>query len=297
MLLVLLSVLCQQLGASIAGLLFGQVGACGMVALRLVFSALLLLAFARPGRRALASLTAQGWAAVVGLGLTMAGMNLLIYEAFDRIPQGVAVTFEVLGPLALSVLARRRWDAWACAGVALAGIVLLGRDGFSAGAGAGLDPVGVACAVGAAAFWAGCILMSRAAGGHLPGVQGLALAMVAGSFLALPIGATTAGPALLDPVVLGVGLVVAVLSSSLPYGIEMHVLRRMPTALFSLLTCLSPVAAALTAWAVRGQVLDVPDVAGMLLVVAACAAAVWLGRAPERRMRRATDRGDRAARA
>ena len=110
MLLVLLSVLCQQLGASIAGLLFGQVGASGMVALRLVFSALLLLAFARPGRRALASLTAQGWAAVVGLGLTMAGMNLLIYEAFDRIPQGVAVTFEVLGPLALSVLARRRWS-------------------------------------------------------------------------------------------------------------------------------------------------------------------------------------------
>ena len=279
-LLVLISLLCQQLGASIAGLMFGQVGSSGMVALRLVFSAGLLLALGRPSRAALRGLGPRGWAAVVGLGLTMAGMNLLIYQAFDRIPQGVAVTFEVLGPLALSVLARRRWDAVACALLALVGIGILGREGFSAGADAGLDPVGVACALGAAACWAGFIVANRTAGTHLPGVQGLALAMMVGSVLALPIGATTAATALLDPLVLAVGLGVALLSSALPYGIEMQVLRRMPTSLFSLITCLSPVVASLTAWAVRGQVLDVADLGGMLLVIAACAAAVWLGRAP-----------------
>lgn len=274
-LLVLLSVLSQQLGASIAGLLFPTVGAAGMAALRLTFSALVLLAFTRPSWRVLRGLGTRGWAAVVGLGVAMTGMNLMIYEAFDRIPQGVAVTFEVLGPLALSVLARRAWDSLAWALLALTGIVLLGRSGFAAGT--GLDPVGVAFAVGAAACWAGYILASRAAGSALPGVTGLALATAAGTLAGLPIGAARAGTALLDPVVLAVGLGVALLSSALPYGVEMHVLRRMPTALFSLLTCLSPVAAALTAWLVRGQRLEPLDLVGMALVVVACAAAVRVG--------------------
>nr|WP_309446269.1 EamA family transporter [Micrococcus yunnanensis] len=102
----------------------------------------------------------------------------------------------------------------------------------------------------------------------------------AGSLVALPVGVATAGAALLSPVVLGVGLAVALLSTAVPYGIDLQVLRRMPTALFSLLTCLSPIAAALTAWAVRGQELTPLDLAGMLLVIAACAAAVWTGRSP-----------------
>lgn len=274
--LVLLSLLCQQLGASVAGLMFDRVGSSGMVALRLGFSALVLLLLTRPRLRALAGLGREGWAAVVILGLSMASMNLLIYAAFDRIPQGVAVTFEVLGPLALSVLAHRTWLSALWAALAFGGIALLGREGFSAGmGGGGLDPVGVACALGAAACWAGFIEANRRAGGHLPGVQGLALAMAVGSVLAVPIGVADAGPVLLDPWVLAIGLGVALLSSTLPYGIEMHVLRTMPTALFSLITCLSPVAAALTAWLVRGQRLDALDLGGMGLVVLACAAAVW----------------------
>lgn len=283
-LLVLVSLLSQQLGASVAGLLFDDVGSAGMVALRIAFSAVVLLLVTRPTRAALAGLGRPGWAAVVGLGAAMTGMNLMIYEAFARIPQGVAVTFEVLGPLALSVLARPSWRSGLWAAIALAGIAVLGRDGFSAAGGihgAGLDPVGVALALGAAACWAGYIVMSRRAGTHLPGVQGLALATAAGSLLAVPVGAGTAGAALLSPVVLAVGLAVALLSTAVPYGIEMQVLRRMPTALFSLLTCLSPVAAALTAWAVRGQRLGGADLVGMALVIVACAAAVWTGRAPE----------------
>ncbi|VWX49708.1 DMT family transporter [Micrococcus sp. 116] len=265
-LLVLLSLLSQQLGASVAGLLFDDVGASAMVALRVVFSAAVLLLVTRPSRAALAGLGPRGWAAVVGLGAAMTGMNLAIYEAFARIPQGVAVTFEVLGPLALSVAARPSWRSAAWAALALAGIGVLGREGFSAGG-------GMAC-------WAGYILLSRRAGTHLPGVQGLALATAAGSLVALPVGVATAGAALLSPVVLGVGLAVALLSTAVPYGIDLQVLRRMPTALFSLLTCLSPIAAALTAWAVRGQELTPLDLAGMLLVIAACAAAVWTSRSP-----------------
>ncbi|WP_309225976.1 EamA family transporter [Micrococcus sp. JV4] len=102
--------------------------------------------------------------------------------------------------------------------------------------------MGVALALAAAACWAGYILLSRRAGTHLPGVQGLALATAAGSLVALPVGVATAGAALLSPVVLGVGLAVALLSTAVPYGIDLQVLRRMPTALFSLLTCLSPIA-------------------------------------------------------
>lgn len=280
-LLVLVSLLSQQLGASVAGLLFDDVGSAGMVALRIAFSAVVLLLVTRPTRAALAGLGRPGWAAVVGLGAAMTGMNLMIYEAFARIPQGVAVTFEVLGPLALSVLARPSWRSGLWAAIALAGIAVLGRDGFSAAGGihgAGLDPVGVALALGAAACWAGYIVMSRRAGTHLPGVQGLALATAAGSLLAVPVGAGSAGAVLLSPVVLAVGLAVALLSTAVPYGIEMQVLRRMPTALFSLLTCLSPVAAALTAWAVRGQRLGGADLVGMALVIVACAAAVWTAR-------------------
>ncbi|HAY86090.1 MAG TPA: EamA family transporter, partial [Micrococcus luteus] len=171
-LLVLLSLLSQQLGASVAGLLFDDVGASAMVALRVVFSAAVLLLVTRPSRAALAGLGPRGWAAVVGLGAAMTGMNLAIYEAFARIPQGVAVTFEVLGPLALSVAARPSWRSAAWAALALVGIGVLGREGFSADGGiggAGLDPVGVALALAAAACWAAYILLSRRAGTHLPG--------------------------------------------------------------------------------------------------------------------------------
>ena len=127
-LLVLVSLLSQQLGASVAGLLFDDVGSAGMVALRIVFSAAVLVAVTRPSRATLAGLGRPGWAAVVGLGAAMTGMNLMIYEAFARIPQGVAVTFEVLGPLALSVLARPSWRSGLWAAIALAGIAVLGRD-------------------------------------------------------------------------------------------------------------------------------------------------------------------------
>ncbi|WP_309080622.1 EamA family transporter [Zhihengliuella sp.] len=271
-LLVLVSLFCQQLGASIAVTIYPEVMAQGVVAMRFGFAALLLLLFTRPRWSTFRSMDRAAWTAVAGLGLTMAAMNSLIYEAFGRIPQGVAVTLEVLGPLALSVIAGRRLIGLLWAGLSLTGIVILGRDGFDAAD--GLDPVGVLCALGAAACWAGFILTNQRAGRHLPGVQGLAIAMVIGSLGTVPIGFATAGTALLRPEVLAIGVGIAILSSALPYGIEMHTLRTLPASLFAMITCLSPVVAALSALVVLHQQLELPDLVAMLLVVAACLGAV-----------------------
>ncbi|WP_257998230.1 EamA family transporter [Zhihengliuella halotolerans] len=267
-LLVLVSILGQQLGASLAGTLFHRVGPQGMVLMRLLFSAVIMIAILRP---TLSRLGWTGWRTIIGLGVTMSAMNLMIYEAFDRIPQGVAVTFEALGPLALSVIAGRRWIGLLWAMLAFAGIVLLGRDGFAAD---GLDPIGVGFALGAAACWAGFILMNREAGRHFPGVAGLALAMCAGTVIAAPFGIATGGTELLDPWVLAIGVGIALLSSAIPYGIETHVLRLLPASTFGMLTCLSPVMAALTAFVVLGQQLGPVDLAAIGCVILACVGAV-----------------------
>lgn len=268
-LLVLVSILGQQLGASLAATFFGSVGPQGMVMMRLLFSALIMVAILRPALRAI---TGSGWLTVLALGATMTGMNLMIYEAFDRIPQGIAVTIEALGPLTLSVLTGRRLLGLLWAFLALAGVGALGRDGFDAVD--GLDPVGVAFALGAAACWAGFIMMNRRAGRVLPGAQGLALAMCVGSLVVVPLGTASAGAALLDPWVLAVGVGIALLSSAIPYGIETRVLQRLHASTFSILTCLSPVMAALTAFVVLGQRLELLDLVAMLLVIVACAGAV-----------------------
>ncbi|GHD00212.1 EamA family transporter [Zhihengliuella salsuginis] len=267
-LLVLLSILGQQLGASLAGTMFSTVGPQGMVLMRLAFSAIIMVAILRPS---LSRLGWTGWRTIIGLGVAMSAMNLMIYEAFDRIPQGVAVTLEALGPLVLAVIAGRRWIGALWALLAFTGILLLGRDGFAAG---GLDPVGVAFALGAAACWAGFIVMNREAGRHFPGVAGLALAMCAGSVVAAPFGIATGGENLLDPWVLAVGIGIALLSSAVPYGIETQVLRLLPASTFSMLTCLSPVMAALTAFVVLGQQLGPVDLAAIGCVMLACVGAV-----------------------
>nr|WP_196837214.1 EamA family transporter [Zhihengliuella flava] len=266
--MVLASILGQQLGASLGATQFDRVGPQGVVLMRLLFSAVIMVAILRPS---IARLGPSQWRTIIGLGITMSGMNLMIYEAFNRIPQGVAVTIEALGPLALSVIAGRRWVGALWAALAFTGIVLLGRDGFSAG---GLDPVGVLFALGAAACWAGFILMNREAGRHFPGVAGLALAMCAGTAVAAPFGIATGGTELLNPWVIAVGVGIALLSSAIPYGIETHVLRLMPASTFAMLTCLSPAMAALTAFVVLGQALVWVDLVAIGCVMLACAGAV-----------------------
>ena len=265
-LLVIAGLACQEIGASIAVLLFPQTGPLGMVMLRLVFSALLLLAIARPRLR---GRSRADWTPVALFGLVLAGMNGLFYLALERLPLGVTVTIEVLGPLVLSIVASRRASAWLWAGLALIGVVALGGGGWDR-----LDPLGVLFALGAAASWAGYILASARVGRAFPKLDGLALAMAFGAILALPFGILDAGAALLRLELVALGAVVAVLSSTIPYAFELIALRRLPAAAFAIMMSLAPATAALAGFVFLGQNMTWLELVGIALVIAASIGAV-----------------------
>ncbi|WP_323369412.1 EamA family transporter [Streptomyces alkaliterrae] len=260
----------MQFGAAVAALLFPQAGAAGMVSLRLALSALLLLALCRPTLR---GYRRADWAVIAGFGLALGLMNMLFYQSIARIPLGAAVTLEVLGPLTLSVLAARRRISWLWAGLALAGVALLGRGGFD-----GLNLAGVAYALGAGALWAAYILLSARAGSRFPRVDGLALAMSVGAVVSLPFGVAEAGATLVEPRILALGAAVAVLSSVLPYSLELLALRRLPAAAFAILMSLAPAIAAVAGLVVLDQRMGVLEALAIALVVAASAGAVATGR-------------------
>ena len=261
--LVMAAVLCQQLGAAVAVLVFPAAGPLGVVTLRLAFSAIILLAVARPRLR---GHSARAWRAAIGLGVTMAAMNSLFYEAIARLPLGLAVTIEVLGPLVLSVVASRRVSALLWAVLAFTGVALLGlgREGL-----ADLDVTGVCFALGAAACWALFILCNARTGAEFPRLGGLAIGMAIGAVVSLPGATMTAGPALLEPTILGLGLGVALLSTAVPYSLELMALRRIPAATFSVLTCTAPAVAALAGFVVLGQQFGLIDALAVALVVIA----------------------------
>jgi len=266
--LVALGLLCQEVGAAIAVLVFPHTGPLGMVMLRLLFSAVILLAIARPRLR---GHSRAAWRAVVGFGAVLACMNGTFYLALERLDLGVTVTIEVLGPLVLSVVLARRASAWLWAGLALAGVVALGAGGWDQ-----LDPVGVGFALLAAASWAGYIRGSAAVGRAFAGVDGLALAMAVGAVIALPFGIVDAGAALLDPALVGLGAAVAVLSSTIPYAAELTALRRLSESAFGILMSLGPATAATAGFLLLGQDLRWLEVVGIALVVIASAGAVWM---------------------
>ncbi|MEV5725351.1 MULTISPECIES: EamA family transporter [Streptomyces] len=255
-----------QFGGALAVMLMPRAGALGVVALRLAVAAVVLLLVCRPRLR---GYSRTDWGTVVVFGLTMAGMNGLFYQAVDRIPLGPAVTLEVLGPLALSVLASRRAVNLVWAGLALAGVFLLGGGGFG-----DLDPVGAAFALGAGAMWAAYIVFSARTGRRFPQADGLALAMAVGAVLFLPLGIAEAGTKLLDPVTIGLGAAVAVLSSVLPYTLELLALRRLPASTFAVLMSLEPAIAATAGFLLLDQALTHTQALAIALVIAASMGAV-----------------------
>lgn len=265
-LLVVAGLACQEAGAAIAVLLFPGVGPLGMVMLRLAFSALVLLAIARP---ALRGHSRSAWTGVVLFGLVLATMNGLFYLALERLPLGVTVTIEVLGPLVLSIVAARRASAWLWAVLAFAGVVALGGGGWDR-----LDPLGVLFALGAAASWAFYILASARVGRDFPKLDGLALAMTVGAILALPFGIADAGAALLRWEIIALGAAVAVLSSTIPYAFELIALRRLPAAAFAILMSLAPATASIAGFVFLGQHLSWLEVVGIALVIAASIGAI-----------------------
>lgn len=264
--LVVAGLVCQEVGASIAVLLFPQAGPLGMVLLRLGFSAVILLAVTRPGVR---GHSRRDWAAVAVFGVVLATMNGLFYLALERLPLGVTVTIEVLGPLTLSIIAAGRARAFVWAGLALAGVVALAGGGWDR-----LDGLGVAFALGAAAMWALYILSSARVGAAFAKLDGLAWAMVIGALVAVPFGVVDAGAALLRPDVLALGAAVALLSSTLPYAFELIALRRLAASAFAVLMSLAPAIAALAGFVLLGQHLSWLEVAGIALVIVASVGAI-----------------------
>jgi inner membrane transporter RhtA len=264
--LVIVAIGSVQFGAALAKTLFDDVGPGGTVLLRMVFAALVLLALWRPGLR---GLRRRDLWLVAAFGISLAGMNGFFYAALDRIPQGVAVTFEMVGPLSVAVFGSRnaRDALWAI--LAIAGILLLSDFGRLGG----LDATGVALALLAGGFWGIYILLSARVGRAFPGGQGLALALAAASVPLVPVGVADGGGSLLEPQVLAIGFAVAMLSTAIPYSLELEALRRLRAGVFGVMMSLEPAMGALAGYVVGGETLGARELAAIGLVVAASAGA------------------------
>jgi inner membrane transporter RhtA len=260
-----------QLGAAVATTLFDDLGPSGAVLLRTGFAAAILVAIWRP---AVPERGGEPLRDAVLLGLVLAGMNLAFYAALDRIPLGIAVTLEFTGPFAVAVAGSRRAGDLIWVALAAAGILLLSPLHGS------LDGLGAAFALLAGACWAGYIILVARVGRAFAGGRGLALAMVVATILLLPTGLAGGGADLGRPELLAVGLAVAVLSSAIPYSLELEALRRLRKATFGVLMSLEPAIAALIGLVVLNQGLSPTEAVAIALVVTASAGALGTAAAP-----------------
>lgn len=263
--LVLGAAVSVQGGAAIAKLLFPALGPPGVVFLRLLFGSAGLLLVARPrlrgrGRHELVP--------VVLLGLTLTAMNTAFYEAIDRVPLGIGVTVEFIGPLTLAVIASRRRLDLVWIGIAAVGITLL-----AGGVGGHVSALGVALAALAGLFWAIYIVLGTKIGTLWGGSSGLAVAMWVGTAAALPWGLISGGSALTRPSNLLQGVAVGVLCSALPWSFEIEAMRRLPTHVFGVLTSIEPAVAAAAGLLFLGERLHALEIVAIVLVVVASAGA------------------------
>ena len=270
--LVLLSIGSVQLGAAIAKGLFGELGPSGTVFLRVGFAALVLLLVWRPSPGDHAR---GGYLVAALFGLALVAMNFTLYQALDRIPLGVAVTLEFVGPLGVAVAGSRRVLDLLWVVLAAAGIVLLAPLGVLGET--DLDPVGVALALLAGCFWASYILLSARTGSLFPGGTGLVIALCVGTVALAPVGIVGGGKALLDPGLLAAGFAVAMLSSAVPYSLELEALRKLPARVFGVLMSLEPAVAALVGFVVLGERLGLRALTAVLMVTIAAVGASRYG--------------------
>ena len=268
--LVLIGILSVQFGAGIAKSLFDEVPPTVIVWLRLATSAVVLTLVARPLLR---RRTRHDWLVVAGLGASLGIMNWAIYQSFARIPLGIAVTIEFIGPLTLATLGSRRARDFIWVVLAAAGVALLGFEGGD------LTWPGVLFALLAGAAWAAYILLSAETGRRWPGLDGLAVASVIATLLLTPLAVRIGGDDLLDGRVLLLGAAVGLLSSVIPYSCEMVALRSLRPAVFGILMSLEPAAAALAGIVVLGEFLTPVQWVAMVCVVVASVGATRTGRA------------------
>ena len=265
-LLVLASIASVQFGAAFAKTLFDEIGAVGAVFVRTLVAALVLALIWRPR---LAGHERRDLALALVFGLVLAAMNLCFYSSLERIPLGIAVTFEFVGPLGVAVFGSRRPLDLLWVVLAATGILLLS----DLGSGGGLDRLGVALALLAGVFWAAYILLSARMGQAFPGGAGLALAMVVATVPLAPVGIADGGSELLVPEVLLAGVAVGLLGSAIPYALELEALRTMPVGVFGVLMSLEPAVAALAGFLVLDEGLVTRELVAIALVVAASAGA------------------------
>lgn len=269
--LVLLATASVQLGATVAKHLFRELGPGGATLMRVGIGALVLLAVQRPR---LGSHTRRDYLIASLFGLSMAAMNFSFYSALNRIPLGVAVTLEFVGPLGVAVIGSRRLFDLIWVVLAAVGILLL------APLGGGVDSLGAAFALLAGCFWACYIVLSARVGQVFPGGAGLTMAMIVGGVALLPIGVASAGWHLTDWHLLAAGLAVALLSAVIPYSLELQALRSLPTQVFGVLMSMEPGVAAVIGLVVLHEVLGPRDVLALVCVSAASVGATRSARAP-----------------
>ncbi len=273
-LLVVASILSVQCGSALATGLFDEVGTAGAVFLRAVFGALALLALTRG-----APLRTREWPHrdVLLLAAAVTCVNLFFYAALERLPLGIAVTLEFVGPLGVAIAGSRRPRDVVWVVLAAIGIVLLSDVG-----GGGVDPLGVVLALTAGFFWGAYIVLSDRVGALAPGPGGATMAAVISAVLVAPLGLAQGGGELVDPTVLAAGVAVGVLSTAVPYAFEMEALRRLPRAVFGVLMSLEPAAAAAIGFLALSQGLDAVEVIAISLVVIASAGALRSAAMPPR---------------
>jgi inner membrane transporter RhtA len=290
-LLVLGGIVSVQLGAGLAARLFAELGPAGVAGLRLWWSAVIVaVAGGRPAVRAVrAVLSEHAWrdlAVVLAFGVVLGVMNFSIYQSFARIPLGVAVTIEFLGPLAVAVASSHRLRDGAWVVLAAAGVLLLTQGGAGeassashAGPVLGLrtEAAGIVLALVAAACWAAYILLSRSTGRRFSGSSGLVIAMVVAAAVVTAPAAGAAAQAFSHPGLLADGLAIGFLSSVVPYRLELEALRRLPTRVFGILMSLEPAVAALVGLALLGEALAGRQWLAIVLVVIACGGAARYG--------------------
>lgn len=282
-LLVLGSCSSFQVGAAFATRLFPATGAGGATLLRLGFAACLLLALARPDVRAWGR---EQWRAIVLYGLSLALTNGFFYASISRIPLGVAVTVQFLGPLTLAAALSRRARDLSWVAIAAIGVFLLGRAGDSGGAagtanGGHLDPVGLGFALVAGVGWALYVLAGAHAGRTVPGRGGLAVALCIGALALVPFGVRGAAHLTAHPGLVFVALATALTASVVPYSLELSALRRIPRRTFGVLLSLEPGIAAFAGWLLLSQRINVLTVVAIAVVVLASAGSTATAREQE----------------
>ena len=264
--LVLGGIASVQAGAAVAFNLFDEVGPAGAVFLRVALAAVVLAALWRPQLR---GHSREALKSAALFGGTLAAMNLSFYAGLERVPLGIAVTLEFVGPLGVAIAASRRARDLVWVALAAGGIVLL-----SPGLGDELDLLGAGLCLLAGGFWASYIVLSARVGREFAGGQGLALALALSTAVLLVPGVVQGGGELMEPAVLGAGFAVAMLSSAIPYSLELEALRSLPQGTFGVLMSLEPAAAALVGFVALDQGLAATELTAVAMVVIASAGAL-----------------------